>query len=808
MSKVRIPTVRYSEPIDYTRNGTENWTSKQKYENNTFIDWMKESSAGWQDNAPSKKWLVLVVTSIIVGYITIFIDLLSVWLNDLKKGLCFSKLDKWSLLNPYLTCPADDWYDWLRVFSGHDGFFSNFLFNLPIYLIFVCAFVVAAGYITSTRAPLVKQSGIPEMKLIILGFNYYMDTYLGASSLVYKVLGLILVVSSGVWLGKEGPLVHISCCMLTICFRYIYGNTITEGLRRELLSAATATGIAVAFNSPIGGVLFAVEMLPSYFTPTRIMWNSFVCATIALITLSGVRLFTEGKHFHEEVLFEVLFGNFSWLFMETIPFIFLGLLGGFYGFSFTKVYLHFSDVQFKSRIRSRLSALFKVDESKGKYFELLLMAIVTAVLTFMLPLTKLPLSAFMRLLFTDCPEKSSTVETNSTNFMCHPSSFSTVLKLGYIVIQGFFLSAYAYGLHIPGGILMPSLVLGGAAGRIVGIISLAIQNSIDAEYLSTCTAKSCVVSPSSYAVVGAASFVTGITKLALSVVVVMFELTGAVTYVLPIMIAVMTSKFFNDWLCDQNIYDAWLNNEFNVPGYSPLHEVNCNKGNGICNFANLSSRFKSMLPDVAVSQAMIPLIRTRHLVVFPEEPYSVSALHSFLADDCHEGYPLIASETNPVSLGYVFKNDVYKQLQRVVGNVQTSSQLVCFETQVPKYLENTKAEFEEELSNRFANVSLVPIEAEPATLLVRDNSSLKNVIEVFERLHLNYLVLLHRKNNNEMSGFIDRFILLRLINLKFAELNKDADLEGMIAHEFDVTYDDFDDTTTMRRQRESIELIT
>lgn len=803
-SKAHIPTVRYSDPIDIARNGTEEWSAHHKYEDNTFIDWMKESSARWQDKAPSKKWLVLVVMSILLGYITIFIDLVSVWLNDLKKGLCFSKLDKWSLLNPYLTCPTEDWYDWLRIISGGEGI-ASVLFNFPIYLIFVCTFVLGAGYITATRAPLVKQSGIPEMKLIILGFNYYMDTYLGPTSLTYKVIGLILIVSSGVWLGKEGPLVHIACCILTICFKYVYGNTITEGLRRELLSAATATGIAVAFNSPIGGVLFVMEMLPSYFTPTRIMWNSFVCATIALVALSGFRLFTEGEHFHEEVLFEVLFGNFSWLFMETIPFILLGLAGGLYGSAFTKMYLYFSSVQFKLDIRSKLSSIFKVDASKGRYLELLIIAVITAILTFLLPLTRLPLSAFMRLLFTDCPEKSATLETNSTNFMCHPSSFSTVLKLAFIFVQGFILSTYSYGLHIPGGILMPSLVLGGTVGRIVGIICLGIQRSIDSEYLATCTAKSCLVSPSSYAVVGAASFLTGITKLTLTVVIILFELTGAVTYVLPIMIAVMTSKFFNDWLCDQNIYDAWLNNEFNVPGYSPLHEVNADKGNGICNFA---TSFKNKLPDVPVSQAMIPLAKTRHLCVFPEEPYSVTTLHAFLADDCHEGYPLIASESNPVTLGYVYKSDVYRQIQQVVGNVQSSSQLICFQTKVPSFLLSTKATFEEELSNRFANVALVPLDTEPATLIVRDNSSLKHVIEVFERLHLNYLILLHRKHTSEMSGFIDRFILLRLIILKFADLNREADLEGTIADEFDIDNDDFDDTTAFRRQRESIELIT
>ena len=49
----------------------------------------------------------------------------------------------------------------------------------------------------------------------------------------------------------------------------------------------------------------------------------------------------------------------------------------------------------------------------------------------------------------------------------------------------------------------------------------------------------------------------------MSVVVIMFEMTGAVTYVLPIMGGVMTSKFVSDWLTPNNIYDTWLQNNFN-----------------------------------------------------------------------------------------------------------------------------------------------------------------------------------------------------------------------------------------------------
>lgn len=54
---------------------------------------------------------------------------------------------------------------------------------------------------------------------------------------------------------------------------------------REILTAASAAGVAVAFGSPIGGVLFAIEEMSHNFT-NKTMWKSFVCALVATFTLS------------------------------------------------------------------------------------------------------------------------------------------------------------------------------------------------------------------------------------------------------------------------------------------------------------------------------------------------------------------------------------------------------------------------------------------------------------------------------------------------------------------------------------------
>jgi chloride channel 3/4/5 len=113
-------------------------------------------------------------------------------------------------------------------------------------------------------------SGIPEIKTILSGFVIH--GYLGGWTLFTKSIGLALSVASGLSLGKEGPLVHISCCVGNIVSRFFLKFERNEAKRREVLSAACAAGVAVAFGAPIGGVLFSLEEV-SYYFPPKVMWR-------------------------------------------------------------------------------------------------------------------------------------------------------------------------------------------------------------------------------------------------------------------------------------------------------------------------------------------------------------------------------------------------------------------------------------------------------------------------------------------------------------------------------------------------------
>lgn len=122
--------------------------------------------------------------------------------------------------------------------------------------------------------------------------------------------------------------------------------------------------------------------------------------------------------------------------------------------------------------------------------------------------------------------------------------------------------------------------IGAITGRIIGIITeqLALQNpnfilfrhdcnkgaSIfvvcrrEGIELRSCHSEDSCVTPGLYAIVGACAFLGGVSKMTVSLVVIMFELTGGLTYIVPLMAAAMTAKWIGDGFVRGGIYDAHI----------------------------------------------------------------------------------------------------------------------------------------------------------------------------------------------------------------------------------------------------------
>ncbi|KAJ7462373.1 chloride channel [Mycena galericulata] len=382
-------------------------------------------------------------------------------------------------------------------------------------------------------------SGIPEIKTILSGFVIH--GYLGGRTLFTKSLGLALSVASGLSLGKEGPFVHIASCIGNIVSRFTNKYENNEAKRREILSAACAAGVAVAFGAPIGGTLFSLEEV-SYYFPPKVMWRSFFCAMIAAITLKVLDPFGTGKL----VLFQVTYDK-DWHAFELLPFLLLGVFGGVYGAYFSKLNYRWSrDVRNATWLKSHPVA------------EVMLVTLITSLLCFLNPYTRMGGTELVYKLFAEC--RTGSGNTHSGLCVLDPGSAKHVWPvvqaiLVAMIVKGA-LTIVTFGIKLPAGIFIPTLGVGACAGRILGIGMQWMQiRHPGSRLFRACGGDMDCIVPGLYAMVGAAATLSGVTRTTISLSVIMFELTDSLTYTVPLMLSVLVAKTVADALEPKGIYD-------------------------------------------------------------------------------------------------------------------------------------------------------------------------------------------------------------------------------------------------------------
>ncbi|TVY89355.1 H(+)/Cl(-) exchange transporter, partial [Lachnellula willkommii] len=638
------PNLHGSNTIGGTTEGSNNLNSKDGgpldwyvegpgrrvgYEDRNAIDWIFEytkerqrlrtlySSAtgilGYVQKSldASQIWVVLILTGLAAGVFAAAIDVVSDWLGDLKTGYCSAGEDGGRFyLNKYFCCygydgfsQCRDWLSWsmaLHVTSAGGKWFIEYFF----FLSFSVAFALCASMLVQEYALFAKHSGIPEIKTVLGGF--VIRRFMGTWTLAIKSLGLCLAVASGMWLGKEGPLVHVACCCANL-FMKLFGNINgNEARKREVLSAAAAAGISVAFGSPIGGVLFSLEQL-SYYFPDKTMWQSFVCAMTAAVTLQALDPFRSGKL----VLYQVTYST-GWHGFEMIPFAILGIFGGIYGGLFIKMNM-------------------KVAEWKkaatwlpGPVTQVAIVALLTALVNYPNFYMRAQSSELVYSLFAEC---SKVVDDQFGLCRTGAATAGTIFLLVLAAILGFFLAAITFGLQIPAGIILPSMAVGALFGRAVGIImEIWVHNHPTFFPFASCEPDVPCVTPGTYAIIGAAAALGGVTRMTVSIVVIMFELTGALTYVLPIMIAVMFSKWVGDAFGKRGIYESWIH--FNQ-------------------YPFLDNSEETVIPDIPVSQIMT---RVEDLVVLTATGHTIDSLTNVLATHPFRGFPVISDPREAILL--------------------------------------------------------------------------------------------------------------------------------------------------------------
>jgi chloride channel 3/4/5 len=114
-----------------------------------------------------------------------------------------------------------------------------------------------------------------------------------------------------------------------------------------------------------------------------------------------------------------------------------------------------------------------------------------------------------------------------------------VLSLFIATVLRIILVIFSYGCKVPAGIFIPSMAVGASFGRMVGILVKALHESFpNSSFFAACEPDVPCITPGTYAFLGAAASLSGIMHLTVSIVVIMFELTGALVYILPTMVSI------------------------------------------------------------------------------------------------------------------------------------------------------------------------------------------------------------------------------------------------------------------------------
>ncbi|CAJ0838884.1 4161_t:CDS:10, partial [Entrophospora sp. SA101] len=514
----------------------------KKYEDFTTIDWVQDAihersrlnslrrtAAANGNRSPWSSWLKLsyeagqawIVVSIVgalIGLNAALIDIITEWLADIKMGYC--KNSWW--LNQKFCCweiekedgSCEEWQNWS----------SYFIINWIFFIFFATLFAAACAHTIRIFAPYAAGSGISEIKCILAGF--VMKEFLGGRTLLLKSIGLPLAIASGLSIGKEGPSVHTAACIGNVVSRLFGKYKINKAKMREITSASCAAGVAVAFGSPIGGVLFSYEEMSSNF-PMKTMWRSFFCALVATVVLQAMNPFRTGKL----VMFQVEYDR-DWHFFEIFFFIILGIFGGLYGALVIRYNLMIQSFRKKFLLKDYYAV-----------YEAAILASITALIGYLNIFMKMDMTETLGILFQECETKTHDYEglcKDSEMFRMACLLFiATVLRFGFIIIT--------YGTKVPAGIFIPSMAVGATFGRFLGLFVKALYIAYpEFPLFASCKPDVPCVTPGMYAFLGAAAALGGVMHLTVCIVVIMFELTGALTYILPTMITLMVTKTVGD----------------------------------------------------------------------------------------------------------------------------------------------------------------------------------------------------------------------------------------------------------------------
>ncbi|KAH0899627.1 hypothetical protein HID58_049195 [Brassica napus] len=253
-------------------------------------------------------------------------------LSSTPLALVGTKVSHIESLDYEYSCGGNRYVTGLMMFAG-----ANLGLTLIASVLCVCFAPTAAG------------PGIPEIKAYLNGIDT--PNMFGATTMFVKIIGSIGAVAAGLDLGKEGPLVHIGTCIASLLgqggtdnhrikWRWLrYFNNDRD--RRDLITCGSAAGVCAAFRSPVGGVLFALEEVATWWR-SALLWRTFFSTAVVVVVLRGfIEICKSGKcglfGSGGLIMFDVSHVTYTYHVTDIIPVTLIGVIGGVLG----SLYNHF-----------------------------------------------------------------------------------------------------------------------------------------------------------------------------------------------------------------------------------------------------------------------------------------------------------------------------------------------------------------------------------------------------------------------------------------------------------------------------------
>lgn len=315
--------------------------------------------------------------------------------------------------------------------------------------------------------------------------------------LLWRPLATTISIGSGASLGTEGPVVQLGAAIASMLSGWLKLN---DERRRNLVAVAAAGGIAATFNAPIAGVLFSLEVILGKFQARN--FSTVVIGAVAATAVSRT-LLGEAPAFPVPASFDLTTP------LELPLYLLLGVLCAFVSVGFIRA------VVSTENLFNRLPVQWLRPALGG----LVVGAVALA-----------------------APEVLGRGYATTGGILQGELPATTVL-IGLLAAKTLATSA-SIGSWGSGGIFAPTLFLGAVFGALFGSIALPLAG-IDGQ-------------PGAYALVAMAAVFAGVTRAPMSSIVMVFELSGSYSLILPLLLSAVIATLIADIFHPQSFYQLTL----------------------------------------------------------------------------------------------------------------------------------------------------------------------------------------------------------------------------------------------------------